>query len=54
MTTLLLLPYLPRTGEQLLEALGEESRGSPSSALAPVASRSARVPPLFPKIEAPA
>ena len=31
-TTLLLVPYLPRTSETLLAALGEEERGSPSSA----------------------
>ncbi len=50
-TTLLLVPYLPRTSAQLLAALDEESR-----ALAELGSRGGgqkveRVPPLFPKIE---
>ena len=53
-TTLLLVPYLPQSSEQLLAALGEESRE-----LADLGSRSGgqkteRVPPLFPKIETPA
>ncbi|HEY8501133.1 MAG TPA: methionine--tRNA ligase, partial [Solirubrobacterales bacterium] len=53
-TTLLLVPYLPQTSETLLSALGEEGRG-----LAELGSRAGgqpveRVPPLFPKIEAPA
>jgi len=53
-TTLLLVPFLPATGERLLAALGEEGR-----ALAELGSRAGgqrveRVPPLFPKIEAPA
>jgi len=53
-TTLLLVPYLPRTSETLLGALGEERR-----TLAELGSREGgqsveRVPPLFPKIEAPA
>jgi methionyl-tRNA synthetase len=51
-TTLMLVPYLPRTCERLLAALGE---GSPE--LAELGSRPGgqaveRVPPLFPKIEA--
>jgi methionyl-tRNA synthetase len=50
-TTLMLAPYLPRTAERLLGALGE---GSPE--LAELGSRPGgqaveRVPPLFPKIE---
>jgi methionyl-tRNA synthetase len=50
--TLLLVPYLPSTAEQLLGALEEDSRG-----LAELGSRGGgqkveRVPPLFPKIEA--
>ncbi|MEZ5077041.1 MAG: methionine--tRNA ligase [Solirubrobacterales bacterium] len=50
-TTLLLVPYLPQTGETLLAALAEEDR-----ALAELGSREGgqkveRVPPLFPKIE---
>src|SRR5690606_29448009 len=50
-TTLLLVPYLPRTAETLLAALGEEGR-----ALAELGSRAGgqrveRVPPLFPKID---
>jgi methionyl-tRNA synthetase len=53
-TTLLLVPYLPRTSETLLAALGEEGR-----TLAALGSREGgqkveRVPPLFPKIDAPA
>src|SRR3954467_9891458 len=53
-TTLLLVPYLPQTSETLLAALAEEGRG-----LAELGSREGgqkveRVPPLFPKIEAPA
>ena len=52
-TTLLLLPYLPETGERLLAALGEEG-----TALADLGShdggqRIERLPPLFPKIESP-
>src|SRR4029077_6172340 len=50
-TTLLLVPYLPRTSEQLLAVRGEEG-----GALAYLGSREGgqkveRVPPLFPKIE---
>jgi methionyl-tRNA synthetase len=50
--TLLLVPYLPRTAEQLLGVLEEDSRE-----LAEFGSRGGgqsveRVPPLFPKIEA--
>ncbi|MGN6816763.1 MAG: hypothetical protein ACTHK3_11895 [Solirubrobacterales bacterium] len=53
-TTLLLVPYLPQTSETLLAALEEDGRG-----LAELGSREGgqqveRVPPLFPKIEAPA
>jgi methionyl-tRNA synthetase len=49
---LLLLPYLPATGAQVLEALAEGGRE-----LAPFGSRSGgatieRIPPLFPKVEA--
>jgi methionyl-tRNA synthetase len=50
-TTLLLVPYLPRTSETLLAALREEDRS-----LAELGSREGgqqveRVPPLFPKID---
>jgi methionyl-tRNA synthetase len=53
-TTLLLVPYLPQTSETLLAALAEDKRE-----LAELGSREGgqkveRVPPLFPKIEAPA
>ena len=52
--TLMLVPYLPVTAEQLLEVLGEEGRG-----LAELGSRGGgqaveRLQPLFPKIETPA
>jgi methionyl-tRNA synthetase len=52
--TLMLVPYLPATAEQLLEVLGEEGRG-----LAELGSRAGgqsveRIQPLFPKIETPA
>ena len=53
-TTLLLLPYLPRTGERCSRRSARSRGRSPSSALAPAASRSSGSPPLFPKIEAPA
>ncbi|HEX5763670.1 MAG TPA: methionine--tRNA ligase [Solirubrobacterales bacterium] len=53
-TTLLLVPYLPRTTEQLLDALGEESRVLGELGSRPGGQRAERVPPLFPKIEAPA
>jgi methionyl-tRNA synthetase len=53
-TTLLLGPYLPDASERLLVALGEER-----SELAELGSRGGgqrieRLPPLFPKVEAPA
>ena len=54
MTTLLLVPYLPRTSEQLLAALGEESRELAELGSRPGGQKVERVPPLFPKIEAPA
>jgi methionyl-tRNA synthetase len=53
-TTLLLLPYLPRTGERVLEALGEESHALAELGSRPGGQQVERVPPLFPKIEAPA
>ncbi len=53
-TTLLLLPYLPQTGERVLEALDEESRALAELGSRPGGQQVARVPPLFPKIEAPA
>ena len=54
MSTLLLVPYLPATSERILSALSEERRE-----LAELGSRQGgqkveRIPPLFPKIEAPA
>jgi methionyl-tRNA synthetase len=51
-TTLLLVPYLPRTGEQLLAALGEDSRALAELGSRPGGQAVERVPPLFPKIEA--
>jgi methionyl-tRNA synthetase len=53
-TTLLLVPYLPQTSEQLLSVLGEESRELSDFGSRPGGQRTERVPPLFPKIEAPA
>jgi methionyl-tRNA synthetase len=50
-TTLLLVPYLPRTAEQLLAALGEDSRELTKLGARPGGQRVERVPPLFPKIE---
>ena len=51
-TTLLLVPYLPRTSEKLLAALGEESRELAELGSRPGGQTVERVPPLFPKIEA--
>ncbi|HWO16019.1 MAG TPA: methionine--tRNA ligase, partial [Solirubrobacterales bacterium] len=53
-TTLLLVPYLPDTSERLLAALGEESRELSELGTRPGGQKVERVPPLFPKIEAPA
>jgi methionyl-tRNA synthetase len=53
-TTLLLVPYLPRTSERLLAALEEDSRALADFGSRPGGQRVERVPPLFPKIEAPA
>jgi methionyl-tRNA synthetase len=52
--TLLLVPYLPQTSERLLAALGEDSRELTEFGSRPGGRRVERVPPLFPKIEAPA
>jgi methionyl-tRNA synthetase len=52
-TTLMLIPYLPRTTEKLLAAIGEESRGLAELGSSPGGQSVERVPPLFPKIEAP-
>jgi methionyl-tRNA synthetase len=52
-TTLLLLPYLPRTGETLLATLGEEERSLAELGSRPGGQRVERVPQLFPKIESP-
>jgi methionyl-tRNA synthetase len=53
-TTLLLVPYLPQTSEKLLAALEEESRELAELGSRPGGQAVERVPPLFPKIEAPA
>jgi len=53
-TTLLLVPYLPQTSERLLTALGEGSRELSELGDAPGGQSVERLPPLFPKIEAPA
>ncbi|HEY5977784.1 MAG TPA: methionine--tRNA ligase [Solirubrobacterales bacterium] len=50
-TTLLLVPYLPRTTDQLLAALGEESRELAELGSRDGGQKVVRVPPLFPKIE---
>jgi len=50
-TTLLLVPYLPRTAERLLVALGEGSRALAELGSRPGGQRIERLPPLFPKIE---
>jgi methionyl-tRNA synthetase len=50
-TTLLLVPYLPRTAEKLLAALREESRELAELGSRPGGQAVERVPPLFPKIE---
>ena len=51
MTTLLLVPYLPRTSETLLGALAKTRASWPSSARARRGQAVERVQPLFPKIE---
>jgi methionyl-tRNA synthetase len=53
-TTLLLVPYLPQTAERLLVALGEQSRELSELGAGPGGRGVERLPPLFPKIEAPA
>jgi methionyl-tRNA synthetase len=53
-TTLLLLPYLPRAGELLLSTLGEDSRAIAELGSRPGGQKVERVPPLFPKIDSPA
>jgi len=53
-TTLLLAPYLPEAAEKLLAALGEESREPAELGSRPGGQKTERLPPLFPKIEAPA
>jgi hypothetical protein len=50
-TTLLLVPYLPRASEKLLAALGEESRSLVELGSRAGGQQVERVPPLFPKIE---
>jgi methionyl-tRNA synthetase len=50
-TTLMLVPYLPRTSEKLLTALAEESRELAELGSRPGGQAVERVPPLFPKIE---
>ncbi len=51
-TTLLLVPYLPKTAERLLAVLGEESRELAELGSRPGGQAVERIPPLFPKIEA--
>ena len=50
-TTLLLVPYLPRASEALLAALGEEGRELAELGSRPGGQSVERIPPLFPKIE---
>ncbi|MEX2447142.1 MAG: methionine--tRNA ligase, partial [Solirubrobacterales bacterium] len=52
--TLLLVPYLPRTSETLLTALAEGSRELTDLGSRPGGQKVERIPPLFPRIEAPA
>ncbi len=52
--TLMVIPYLPASSERLLSALGEESRELAEFGSRGGGARTERVPPLFPKIEAPA
>jgi methionyl-tRNA synthetase len=52
-TTLLLVSYLPDTSERLLAALGEDSRALAELGSRKGGQRAERIPPLFPKIEAP-
>jgi methionyl-tRNA synthetase len=49
--TLLLVPYLPRTSERLLAALGEGTGEPAELGGRPGGQRIERLPPLFPKIE---
>ncbi len=51
--TLLLLPYLPSSSECLLAALGEEGRELAELGSRGGGARTERLPPLFPKVEAP-
>ena len=53
-TTLLLVPYLPRSAETLLAALREEGRALAELGSRPGGQSVERVPSLFPKIETPA
>ena len=50
-TTLMLVPFLPRASEKLLAALAEESRELAELGSRPGGQSVERVPPLFPKIE---
>jgi methionyl-tRNA synthetase len=50
-TTLMLVPFLPRTSERLLAALGEESLELAELGSRPGGQAVERVPQLFPKIE---
>jgi methionyl-tRNA synthetase len=50
-TTLMLVPFLPRTSERLLTALGEESLELSELGSRPGGQAVERVPQLFPKIE---
>jgi len=53
-TTLLLVPYLPETAGRLLSALGEEGRELAELGSGEGGRTTERLPPLFPKVEAPA
>ena len=52
-TTLLLVPYLPRSSETLLAALGEEGRELAELGSRPGGQSVERIPALFPKIDSP-
>jgi methionyl-tRNA synthetase len=53
-TTLMLVPYLPRSSELVLRALGEDSTALAELGSRPGGQRVERMAPLFPRVESPA
>jgi methionyl-tRNA synthetase len=53
-TTLLLFPFLPESADRLLDALGEGDRRLADFDLRGGGQKTERLPPLFPKLDAPA